>query len=481
MVVNFSPSPSSIFAAYASLSAFVMLLQTMLNQVIPRQVQNYIWSFIQSYLRTIPSNATIIIEERDGMSGNEVYDAAEIYLSTKIRENIDRLKISKCHKDNDFSVKFAQCQKVVDIFEGIELEWKFVYEERKKSPNVIDGDTNHHLSMSEKKYFELSFHKKHKDKVLDLYVPFVLEKANSFRAEKKIVKLHTLSCHLSSITWDSINFQHPSTFDTLAMDTKIKKDVIADLEKFLQRKEFYKKVGKAWKRGYLLYGPPGTGKSSLIAAMANYLKFDIYDLELTNIRHDSDFRKLLLRTSNRSILVIEDMDCSVELPNRNGPMCVDGLGRARPRDNHTQFSLSGLLNFMDGLWSSCGDERIVVVTTNNKDKLDPALLRPGRMDMHIHMSYLTRDGFKLLVSTYLGNQGYHERFEEIEESIESMKITPAEVAEELLKIDDLDTSLESLVNFLQCRRIENNMTKDKEIEENEVHNVKRLASDDNDI
>ncbi|CAA3000811.1 AAA-ATPase At3g50940-like [Olea europaea subsp. europaea] len=465
------PSSSSIFAVYASLSAFVMMLQTML-QLFPSQAQKYIWSFIQSYFRTIPSNAAIIIEERDGMSSNEVYNAAEIYLSSKIRENIDRLKISKCHKDNGFTVKFAQREKVVDIFEGIELEWKFVLEERKKSPNVIDGDTNHHLYMSEKKYFELSFHKKHKDKVLDLYVPFVLEKANSIRAGKRIVKLHTLSCHLSSITWDSINFQHPSTFDTLAMDTKIKKDVIADLEKFLQRKEFYKKVGKAWKRGYLLYGLPGTGKSSLIAAMANYLKFDVYDLELTNIRHDSDFRKLLLRTSNRSILVIEDMDCSVELPDRNGPMCVDGLGRARPRD--TQFSLSGLLNFMDGLWSSCGDERIVVVTTNNKDKLDPALLRPGRMDMHIHMSYLTKDGFKQLVSTYLGNQGYHEHFEEIEGSIESMKITPAEVAEELMKSDDIDTSLEGLVKFLQCRR-------DKETEENEVHNVKRLASDDTNI
>lgn len=473
------PSASSIFAAYASFSAFVMLLQTILNQFMPRQAQNYIWSLIQSYLRIKPSNASIVIEERDGMSSNEVYNAAEIYLSTKIRRNIDRLKVIKRHKDKEVSVKFAQCEKIVDSFKGIELEWKYVSEERKKSSKVIDEDTDNLLFMSEKKYFELSFHKKHKDEVLDLYVPFVLEKANSIRSEKKIVKLHTLASYSSPIAWDSIDFQHPSTFDTLAMDTKIKKAIIADMERFVQRKEFYKKVGKAWKRGYLLYGPPGTGKSSLIAAMANYLKFDIYDLELTNIKRDSDLRKLLLRTSNRSILVIEDIDCSVELPDRNGPVCVDALGRARPRD--PQFTLSGLLNFMDGLWSSCGDERIVVLTTNNRDKLDPALLRPGRMDMHIHMSYLTGDGFRLLVSTYLGIQGYHERLEEITELIESMKITPAEVAEELMKSDDLDASLEGLVNFLKCRRIESNLTKDKEIEENEVHNVKSLASDDSDV
>ncbi|MFS7953528.1 putative ATPase, AAA-type, core, P-loop containing nucleoside triphosphate hydrolase [Helianthus anomalus] len=51
-------------------------------------------------------------------------------------------------------------------------------------------------------------------------------------------------------------------------------------------------------------------------------------------------------------------------------------------------SVSGFLNFIDGLWSSCGDQRIIVFTTNHKEKLDHALLRPGRMDVHINTSYL---------------------------------------------------------------------------------------------
>ncbi|CAA2990639.1 AAA-ATPase At3g50940-like [Olea europaea subsp. europaea] len=475
MLVNFfgMPSASSIFAAYASLSTFIMLLQTVSNQLMPHQVQHYIWSLIQRFLKTAPSKATIVIEERDGMWSNEVYNAGEIYLSTKIRQNIDLLKVCKPHNENNISVKFAQCEKIIDFFEGIELEWKFVYEDRKNSTKVIDEDTDNLVLISEKKYFELSFDKKYKEKVLDHYLPFMLEKAKSIRAEKKVIKLHTLGPYSSTNVWDSVTFQHPSTFDTLAMDTKIKTSLIDDLDRFLQRKDFYKKVGKAWKRGYLLYGPPGTGKSSLIAAMANYLKFDVYDLELTNIKRDSDLRKLLLRTSNRSILVIEDIDCSVELPDRNGPIYADGHGQARD----IQFTLSGLLNFIDGLWSSCGDQRIIVFTTNNRGKLDPALLRPGRMDMHIHMSYLTPDGFKLLASTYLGIQGFHPRFEEIKELIESMKITPAQVAEELMKSDDPQTSLEGLVNFLKCRRIESNISKDKGNEENKVENIKRLPSD----
>ncbi|KAL9418147.1 hypothetical protein AB3S75_041046 [Citrus x aurantiifolia] len=74
------------------------------------------------------------------------------------------------------------------------------------------------------------------------------------------------------------------------MDFDMKKTIMDDLERFLQRKEFYRRLGKAWKRGYLLYGPPGTGKSSLIAAMTNYLNFDIYDLELSNLPWRNDVR-----------------------------------------------------------------------------------------------------------------------------------------------------------------------------------------------
>ena len=60
------------------------------------------------------------------------------------------------------------------------------------------------------------------------------------------------------------------------MDPELKRRLIDDLDRFVKRKEWYKKVGRAWKRGYLIQGPPGTGKSALIAAMANHLEFDIF-------------------------------------------------------------------------------------------------------------------------------------------------------------------------------------------------------------
>ncbi|XLR34858.1 hypothetical protein HN51_044173 [Arachis hypogaea] len=148
-----------------------------------------------------------------------------------------------------------------------------------------------------------------------------------------------------------------------------------------------KRTGKAWKRGYLLYGLPGTGKSSLIAAMANYLNYDIYDLDLTGIYNNMNLKDLVLGMSNRSILVIEDIDCTIELENREGD-------KEAHRKQEPKVTLSGLFNAIDGLWSSCGEERIIVFTTNHKERLDPALLRPGRMDMHIHLSYCTFSAFQ---------------------------------------------------------------------------------------
>lgn len=90
-------------------------------------------------------------------------------------------------------------------------------------------------------------------------------------------------------------------------------------------------------------------------------------------------------------------------------------------------------------------------TTNHKDRLDPALLRPGRMDMHIHMSYCTPCGFEILASNYLRIQS-HCLFNEIQGLIEKVEVTPAEVAEELMKNEDPDLSLAGLVASLHQKQ-----------------------------
>jgi mitochondrial chaperone BCS1 len=104
-----------------------------------------------------------------------------------------------------------------------------------------------------------------------------------------------------------------------------------------------------------------------------------------------------------------------------------------------------------------------VVTTNHKEYLDPALLRPGRMDMHIHMSYCTPCAFKTLASNYLRITN-HSRFHEINSLLEEGMVTPAEVAEQLMRNEDTDEAIEDLVEFLQEKKKENEEAEAKRIQ-----------------
>ncbi|PWA71656.1 AAA+ ATPase domain-containing protein [Artemisia annua] len=446
------PTVSSLLTAYASVSAFVMIFRTMFEQLVPLPLRNYAIDLVKHYLKPRSSELILLIEEKDGYNPNEMFNAAEVFLATKINRDSKRLRITKSLKENHINIKLAESEEIVDSFEGVEVTWKYCSQQQKQL-NAENDDG----FVPEKRYLELKFDKNKKDVIINSYLPFVIEKAHEIKIQRKVVQLHNLrspdSGHFS--LKQTVNLDHPSTFETLAMDQKLKKEIIEDLDLFVKRKDFYKRVGKAWKRGYLLYGPPGTGKSSLIAAMANHLKFDIFDLQLMNVKDNSSLKDILLETSNRSILVIEDIDCSI-VPDRKEPSSSSESHRDGPKDSikltNQMFTLSGLLNFIDGLWSCCGDERIIVFTTNHKERLDPALLRPGRMDMHINMSYLTMDGFKTLAANYLNIHDDHRRFREIKQLIKSKKVTPAEVAEELMKSDNMELALEGVVKFLKRKR-----------------------------
>ena len=90
-------------------------------------------------------------------------------------------------------------------------------------------------------------------------------------------------------------------------------------------------------------------------------------------------------------------------------------------------------------------------TTNHKERLDPALMRPGRMDVHVHMSYCTPCGFKILAYNYLGIN-FHCLFSEIEEVIAEVEVTPAEIAEELMKSEEADIALGGVLKLLKRKK-----------------------------
>ncbi|XP_074267487.1 AAA-ATPase At3g50940-like [Silene latifolia] len=457
-------SAASLFTVYTTLTAIVSLFQQFYNQFIPQQVRNYIFAKIeQLFNKPSPKESFTLVVNRyvDDMGYNNIlYQACELYISNKLRMSATRLNAGYTNVNEPISYRITQGEEYVETLEmdGIKILWKLVCRNHKgEEDNYTVGELS----------FELCFDIAYKNHVLDFHLPCVVVKYYEEKMElQKDIYLYTLEGQGNG--WKSVEFKHPFTFDALALDPDLKKGIISDLDKFIKRKEFYNRVGRAWKRGYLLYGPPGTGKSSLVAAMANYLRFDIYDLQLGGVHDDATLRKLMLSTQNKSIVVIEDIDCALGLSRQYSSWDYDGFdnddfdqheheNRSIIRANDTveanskELSLSGLLNFIDGLWSSCGDERIIIFTTNQKERLDPALLRPGRMDMHIHMSYLTMGGFRILVNNYLGVTGEHALFKEIEQLLELANATPAEVAEELIRSEDADVALTNVVEMLKKR------------------------------
>ncbi|XP_022762875.1 AAA-ATPase At3g50940-like [Durio zibethinus] len=425
------PSYEALLSAVASLAASAILLRTIANEFIPDSMKDQFFLRLQKISLCLSSQLTVVIEESDGLTANQIFQAANVYLGEKLSSSTRRVKVNKHEKEKRLQVITDKNQELVDVFRGVKLKWVLLSSSRNRKFVSNKKNNTNGMLREEIWYFELSFHKKSREMVLSSYLPYILQKAKEIKEEKKTLKLHTVDYNGTDY-WGSINLDHPASFDTMAMDPKMKMALIEDLDRFTRRKEFYRRVGKAWKRGYLLYGPPGSGKSSLVATMANYLKFDVYDLDLKEVQCDSDLRRLLIGTGNRSIIVIEDIDNSLN----------------SAEDDKVTFS--GLLNFIDGLWSSCGDERIIVLTTNHKDHLDPVLLRPGRMDMHLHMSYCTFSGFRTLACNYLQIQD-HPLFEEIKGLLEKVQATPAEVAGELMKSEDPDVALRGLIKCLHNR------------------------------
>jgi len=160
--------------------------------------------------------------------------------------------------------------------------------------------------------------------------------------------------------------------ETLVLKEGQMQSILDDLDTFKRRRDWYLRMGIPWKRGYLLHGEPGNGKSSLILVMATHLLADVHivnlaDQELT----DAKLMDIVATTNENSIVVFEEIDTIFE-------------GRVVTNKEHQQISFGGLLNAIDGLGAPEG--RIFVMTTNHPEKLDPALIRPGRADIKMELS-----------------------------------------------------------------------------------------------
>ncbi|CAE7394263.1 BCS1 [Symbiodinium pilosum] len=162
---------------------------------------------------------------------------------------------------------------------------------------------------------------------------------------------------------------------SIILDTGVKEKLLSDLEEFLapETHKWYKEHGIQHKRGYLFYGVPGSGKTSLINAVAGHFQHNLCYVHLTHPNlTDESLRAAMNQAPRHSLLVFEDIDAI--------------FGRDREKLlTDSVLTFSGLLNALDGVGKA--DGQIFVLTTNHRDRLNPALIRNGRADVHVEFSH----------------------------------------------------------------------------------------------
>ncbi|CAN1813938.1 AAA-ATPase At3g28610 [Linum perenne] len=433
----------------------------MFHRNLPGEYRNHIRKFLDKFLYGFlhkllyPYTEIIFHEYSDDyhQRRNTVYAAIETYLSScKSIQQAGSLK-GDSYKGNQklLLLSMEDHQEVTDDFRGVSVVWS------KESSSAGRG------------YTRLHSNRKHRELVTGDYMKHVIEEGNKIELHYRQRKLHSNGYRKTHggfeiAYWSHIVFNHPASFETLAIDPVRKKEIMDDLVAFTKSEEYYARIGKAWKRGYLLYGPPGTGKTTMIAAVANFLNYDIYDLELTDVRNNTDLRKLLIDVSSKAIVVIEDIDCSLDITGHRKKSKPESEDES---SNSSKVTLSGLLNIIDGIWSASGGERIIIFTTNHVKKLDEALIRRGRMDKHIELSYCRFEGFKVLAKNYLSIDS-HPLFEVVQSLLEKINISPADVAESLMQKsieEDAETCLNRLIQDLETAKEGGRMKEAEEVKE----------------
>ncbi|KVH92741.1 AAA-ATPase ASD, mitochondrial-like [Cynara cardunculus var. scolymus] len=469
-----------LLAQLGSILASIMFVWAIIQQYFPYNIRNFIDKYSQRFLTLFYPYIQITFNEFTGerFKRSEAYSAIETYLGTTSSMQAKRLKADVTKNNTQpLSLSMDDHEEVADNFNGVKVYWS-------SGKNILKTQSfSFYPTTDEKRYYKLTFHKRYRELMVRDYLNHVLKEGREIKVKNRLRKLYTNN----GAQWSHVVFEHPASFQTLAMDPVKKQEIIDDLTTFSNAEEFYNRIGRAWKRGYLLFGPPGTGKSTMIAAMANFLSYDIYDLELTAVKDNTELRRLLIETSSKSIIVIEDIDCSMDLTGQRkkgkeeDEETTDPAKKAAkpppsPENDSkaSKVTLSGLLNFVDGLWSACGGDRIIVFTTNHIEKLDPALIRRGRMDKHIELSYCGFEAFRVLARNYLYLED-HVLFDEIRRLLEETQMTPADVAENLMPKTspaDVEACLRSLIGELEKVKREE---KQKKIEEEEEERKKKDA------
>lgn len=271
---------------------------------------------------------------------------------------------------------------------------------------------------------------------------------------------------LRNIKYANSKFISNKRFENIFFDGK---DMLINrIDYFLNNENEYKRLGISWTLGFLFHGKPGCGKTSSIKAIANYTGRHLLDISLNRIKTCGELKSIFTSEYlgkyyvpvNKRIIIIEDIDCMINLvKDRNESDSNDDINddtdddtdddstfeksnskkekdvsKYKKKDNDS-LTLSFILNLLDGILEQPG--RIVIISSNYPEKLDKALIRPGRIDMKIEFKKCSSDICNQIINYYFKTKDNH-RFPE-------HKYTPAEIFEKCLNYNNNDQVVRELL------------------------------------
>lgn len=337
-----------------------------------------------------------------------------------------------------------------DIFVRADVEIENDSNEKEKTNIKTDKIT---ITIYSFKY-SLSYLKTYVDNITEKYLSSIKETRTNKRFIYFLDKTEFNSDEESKLDcWREDLFESARTFNNIFFDGK--KQLIEKIDFFLKNKNWYYEKGIPYSLGIGLHGPPGTGKTSFIKALANYTNRHIIVISLKTIKTKQQLEKFFFEntynddnetnsiTWDKKILVFEDIDCIGDIIldrnnkfiskksnsrknkkfdktnesnseskagdmkfgdilqavcelNETGTSTVPSLSKEQP------ITLDDILNLWDGIRETPG--RILVISSNHYDKLDPALIRPGRIDITHELSNASHNTISEIYQHLFGNK-----------------------------------------------------------------------------
>lgn len=253
-------------------------------------------------------------------------------------------------------------------------------------------------STNEKMEIHLTVLSRNRQLLLDLVEDF------KFKEEPERLYVETWT----EKAWNNRVYIPKRDISNVIMNAELKKEILSRIDWWLANEQWYRDRGLPYKLTIVLDGPPGTGKTSLARALATHYTRNIFTLNLSNMT-DGGLQSAVVQVPGQSILAIEDFDGAPAVLKRKGMVAVKPkpepsvqkkesgahalIGTTGELDagitGDDPFSLlttSGVYNILDGLVPL--DNLLVIMTTNRIGLIDPAVLRPGRVDHIFQISLL---------------------------------------------------------------------------------------------